>query len=74
MSNRYDMGRVPVHFPIRASEPYVDVHNWVGSSESYLTVRLDTELPFAPRRSEFDRLVAEVRKMLGWPVLEGSTR
>lgn len=68
MSHRYDMGRVPVHFPVRASEPYVDQHNWLGASDSYLTVCLDTELPFAPRRPEFDRLVAEARKLLAQPV------
>jgi len=67
MTNRYEMGRVPVHFPIRAEEPYVDVANRHGSPGSYAVACLDTQLPVAPCRSEFDRLVAEARKLLGWP-------
>jgi len=65
---KYNEDDIPVHFPIRANEPYVAADgNWhssvVGPETSTAGPSLEDWTPVVTT-TEFDRLVIEARKLL----------
>ena len=63
MGHDFETGSVPVHFPVRADEPYARTDNWHGSAAGEYTSFLGPHLPVA-LTLEYDRLVAEAKKLL----------